>query len=81
MFSLFLFYIVKYLLLGLNHASCARLFNLDESTLFRAQQKEDRVITNMKLSPVPRDKGEEHYELLMKYFETISPKSGKFFSH
>lgn len=64
--------------LGLNRASCARLFNLNESTLFRAQQKEDRVLTNMKLSPVPRDKGEEQYELLTSYFESIPPKSGKF---
>ena len=65
--------------LGLNLASCARLFGLDESTLYRAQQKKEyREISQMSLLPVPRDKGEEHYELLMKYFESIPPKSVRF---
>lgn len=63
--------------LGLNITSCARLFNLDPSTLFRAQKKEERVITNMTLPPVPRDQGEPHYPLLVKFFDTIPPKSGK----
>jgi hypothetical protein len=31
----------------------------------------------MSLPPVPRDKGEPHYALLVKFFETIPPKSGK----
>ena len=64
--------------LGLNVHSCARLFNIDPSGLFKAQKKEGRTMGNMKLPPVPRDKLENQYELLMKYFESIPPKSGTF---
>lgn len=70
-------YIIILILIGLNITSCARLFNLEPRTLYYAQQKEERVMTNMRLPPVPRDKLENQYDLLMKYFTSIPPKSGK----
>lgn len=71
------FYVYESYTEGLNVSSCARLFNLDPSTLHKAQKKENSVIENMKLPPVPRDKLENQYELLVKYFDTIPPKSGE----
>lgn len=35
-------------------------------------------MSNMKLPATPRDKLEQQYDLLTKYFDTIPPKSGKF---
>ena len=64
------------ILIGLNITASAKLFDLAPRALFYAQQKEHRIITNMRLPPVPRDKLDNQYELLMNYFATIPPKSG-----
>lgn len=72
---------LKSYFVGLNVHSCARLFDLDPSSLFKAQKKEGRKMENMKLPPVPRDKLENQYELLTKYFDSIPPKSGTFNSY
>jgi hypothetical protein len=68
---------IKSYYLGLNIHSCARLFNIAPYSVFKAQKKEDRVMENMKLPPVPRDKLDRQYVLLTKFFDSIPPKSGK----